>query len=277
MVRSPHPYVPVSTPRQINSLLTGFYGYGNLDGDYWFVGMEEGGGNSVEELDARIQAWHHMPGGQAPVVDLMTYTTAVARLLARSNPTAATNLLKWFRTLPPPNNPPIQSTWGKIIRAILKAGRKPGVNLTTGQIRQFQALNLGTTSGNHCLLELFPIACPNKGIWIHPPRLPHPLLSDRKIYTAGLSAVRVTHLKTLLQCSYRKPKSVVFLSLDLRYLGLWGVISGVQRWNSLSMTFGGSAYRILQGYNPQRQQFLISEHPTRGICNHYFDWLGTLL
>ena len=27
-----------------------FYGYGNYDGRYWFIGMEEGGGNSFAEV-----------------------------------------------------------------------------------------------------------------------------------------------------------------------------------------------------------------------------------
>ena len=36
----------------------GFWGYGNLSGDYWFVGMEEGGGDSFEEVNQRISQWN---------------------------------------------------------------------------------------------------------------------------------------------------------------------------------------------------------------------------
>lgn len=34
-----------------------FYGYGNYQGDYWFIGMEEGGGSSFEDIDKRLKTW----------------------------------------------------------------------------------------------------------------------------------------------------------------------------------------------------------------------------
>jgi hypothetical protein len=34
-----------------------FYGYGNYGGPFWFVGMEEGGGDSSEEIARRLSAW----------------------------------------------------------------------------------------------------------------------------------------------------------------------------------------------------------------------------
>lgn len=31
-----------------------FLGYGNLESDYWAIGMEEGGGNSLSEINQRL-------------------------------------------------------------------------------------------------------------------------------------------------------------------------------------------------------------------------------
>lgn len=31
-----------------------FYGYGNYQADYWFVGMEEGGGDTFDKVSKRL-------------------------------------------------------------------------------------------------------------------------------------------------------------------------------------------------------------------------------
>lgn len=48
-----------------------FYGYGNLDGRFWFIGMEEGGGNSLEEMQARLKAWKQL--GKPELADLRDF------------------------------------------------------------------------------------------------------------------------------------------------------------------------------------------------------------
>ena len=34
-----------------------FFGYGNLSSNLWFIGMEEGGGNSFTEIETRLSMW----------------------------------------------------------------------------------------------------------------------------------------------------------------------------------------------------------------------------
>lgn len=34
-----------------------FYGYGNYEGRWWLVGMEEGGGSTLQEIQKRLQLW----------------------------------------------------------------------------------------------------------------------------------------------------------------------------------------------------------------------------
>ena len=34
-----------------------FYGYGNYEGKYWFIGMEEAGGEDLENINLRVNTW----------------------------------------------------------------------------------------------------------------------------------------------------------------------------------------------------------------------------
>lgn len=38
--------------------MDGFYGYGNYQAPYWFVGMEEGGGDSSADVSSRLKIWN---------------------------------------------------------------------------------------------------------------------------------------------------------------------------------------------------------------------------
>lgn len=51
---------------QLRAWMENFYGYGNPEGPYWLVGMEEGGGGSEADVQARLDTWtpwvrHHLP------------------------------------------------------------------------------------------------------------------------------------------------------------------------------------------------------------------------
>ena len=38
----------------LTQYMSHFAGYGNLDGDYWMIGMEEGGGDTIEDVERRV-------------------------------------------------------------------------------------------------------------------------------------------------------------------------------------------------------------------------------
>ena len=44
-----------------------FYGSGNFAGNYWFIGMEEGGGDKLEEVLNRLNVWKDL--GEQELVD----------------------------------------------------------------------------------------------------------------------------------------------------------------------------------------------------------------
>ena len=40
--------------RLLNDFISSFFGYGNYRGDCWFIGMEEGGGGTLDEVSRRF-------------------------------------------------------------------------------------------------------------------------------------------------------------------------------------------------------------------------------
>ncbi len=42
----------------LSDFINGFWGYGSNNAQFWFVGMEEGGGNTFEELQIRFTEWN---------------------------------------------------------------------------------------------------------------------------------------------------------------------------------------------------------------------------
>lgn len=48
----------------LSQFMKTFYGYGTLSAKFWFIGMEEGGGNSFTEVQARLSAWEQPKPGK---------------------------------------------------------------------------------------------------------------------------------------------------------------------------------------------------------------------
>jgi hypothetical protein len=77
-------YQPTTT--DVSNFMNTFYGYGNLDAPYWFIGKEEGGGACRDEFIARIQTW--LNRGSKQIDDLYDYhsdlLTALGTILKTS-------------------------------------------------------------------------------------------------------------------------------------------------------------------------------------------------
>src|SRR5712691_3232048 len=108
-----------------------FFGYGSYSGKYWFVGLEEGGGDLFSEVQSRLQTWHQH--GRCELEDLYGFHHDVG-------------IRQWFRP-----QAKIQPTWSKYIRIMLNAD---GEEATTEHVRGYQADSLGRIDGESCLLEL---------------------------------------------------------------------------------------------------------------------------
>jgi hypothetical protein len=58
--RDPRPLHPLGRTLDdtlLEAFMTGFYGYGTWAAKYWFVGLEEGGGQTCDEIARRIETW----------------------------------------------------------------------------------------------------------------------------------------------------------------------------------------------------------------------------
>ena len=101
-----------------------FYGYGSFDGRFWFIGMEEGGGDSVEVMQRRLNAWRER--GKLELEDL-------------SETAAEMGAGEWFN-----ERPRLQRTWGMLIRIALAS---EGPTPTTDEVREYQKISLGRRRG----------------------------------------------------------------------------------------------------------------------------------
>lgn len=161
-----------------------FAGYGNLNAPIWFVGLEESGGRSLDEIGPRLNLWDSR--GRPSCDDLLD----VYRHL--SNQTS---------------NGLLQPTWRQLIRLHLHltSGRKAH---SKEDILNFQQKSLGTRSGQTCLLELFPLPSPNHGVWNYGTWFKADWLQSRAAYKARIENLRSSLLRRLI--SECRPRVVLF-------------------------------------------------------------------
>jgi hypothetical protein len=226
----------------LSKFIQSFYGYGNYRGQFWFIGMEEGGGSSFSDISTRLNAWSNRD--KKELEDLKEYHDCIG----------VKNLFN--------DKPQLQPTWNKLIRILLSS--REGIP-TTEQVRAYQKNKLGRLSGETCLLELLPLPSPSIGQWIYAQHSKLPHLIDRESYEQNCITSRIAHLQTRIR-EYR-PKVVIFYSLS--YQEYWKKIAG--------MDFQPNSDGIHIGYS-ESTLFVIIKHPAaRGIKNEYFHQVGKII
>jgi len=108
----------------LNEFAHGFYGYGNYSGDFWFIGTEEGGGNSFAEIAKRLSIWAKR--GKREIEDVAEYHVEIG-------------MTHFFN-----DSPKLQPTWNKLIRILLSHDNQVP---TTEQVREYQRTVLGRSNG----------------------------------------------------------------------------------------------------------------------------------
>lgn len=227
----------------LNEFVQNFYGYGNYNGQFWFIGMEEGGGNSFSNINERLIAWSRR--GRHALEDLAQYHAEIG-------------LTDWFN-----DKPKLQPTWNKLIRILLSSnGQLP----TTDPVREYQKILLGRLNGNTCLVELLPLPSPSIGLWLYAQHSQLPsYLANRKTYVQWCLPSRIKHLQE--QIIYYKPEAVVFYGLG--YKEHWEKIAGI--------ALCQESDKIYTGWN-KTTFFVMTKHPaTQGVTNEYFHQVGRLI
>jgi len=227
----------------INDFCNSFLGYGNPNGAYWFIGMEEGGGNSYEDIEDRLTAWTR--NNKNTYEDLYSFHQNI-------------NITNLFS-----HPPKIQATWSKLIRIILS--NKAIKNITSSEIGTYQVDRLGRNKDETLLLELLPLPSPSTSHWIYGDYSDLPYLNSRKLYRNFMLPIRIGLIKT--QVKKYLPKVIVFYGLS--YKKHWEEISDVKYTEVMEGLFIGKDDSTI---------YFISKHPAaRGVTNNYFDSIGEMI
>jgi hypothetical protein len=234
----------------LSAYIDTFYGYGTYAAPYWFVGMEEGGGNSLDEVAERINVWNNR--GRCELRDPRGYDY---------DPITSTS--PWFR-----RNPKSQTTWRQLIRMALVA---QDISPSLNGIKAYQRDRLGRPDGDICLLELLPLPSPSIGHWHYSAFASLlPYLSSRAAYMEHCAPFRAARVRARIE--QHTPKAVIFYSFNWWYRHWWAIIAGVP-FNRVEAPGGD----IFLGTS-STTTFAIVKHPaSRGIPNQYYEEVGKLL
>ncbi len=203
--------------------------------------MEEGGGNSVVEIEQRPERW--VESGEQETVDLV-------------DPDCDLETTPFFC-----KKAKLQPTWNKLIRILLSSqGSVP----TTEQVRQYQRSSLGRHGGENCLVELLPLPSPSMRHWIYGNNSKLEYLKNRKTYQEHCLPWRVEHLKQRI--AEHLPAVVIFYGSS--YREHWHRIAGVDFELDGEVYLGRNEFTV----------FVITKHPTaKEVTNDYFHRIGMMI
>lgn len=220
-----------------------FCGYGNFHGAYWFIGMEEGGGDTFEEVSRRLTVWTHR--GRQTLEDVAGYHIDLGI------------------THPFSGKVKLQPTWAKLIRVLLSAeGRTP----TKEDIRACQQQQWARRSGNTCLLELLPLPSPSTQHWLYAEHSRLPELASREQYRTEWAPQRVFVLRRFI-AAYR-PRAVICYGLSYRQH--WEEIAGAAMLPALD----GEIY----AHTSTDCVYVAMKHPAAtGVSSDYFHTVGRFI
>lgn len=233
----------------LTDFINGFFGYGNLNAPYWFIGKEEGGGKKIEENYKRIQTWNHI--GRTTTVDLIHYHLSLG--FSEKQLSA------------------IQPTWTKLIQILLEL--ESDITITKENRRFYQREKFGRTTCNNCLMELMPMASRSTKLWLWKEIFQDYFeFSDRKKYFSQISPKRRSKLSELIKI--HSPKLVLFYSSQKDYIEQWGAISEITDWNwKIICDHFKYAWAKKNGI-----LFVITPHPTTyGLTLDNFSLVGKFI
>lgn len=181
----------------IENRIKNYWGYGNLDSDTWFVGMEEGFDGSLSDLEKRF-----------------TKTQDKCVIDIKSDMQDVPDHFKWFLS-----DAPSQRTWSKLILILLMLYSSEEVSLDL--IKKYQRNNFARSHSDHCVLEFMPLPCKSvrKKDWFYD-QFKIEYLETRNTYLKHVMPIRIELFKKLQK--KHKPKVVIFYSLS--YLDKWSDI-----------------------------------------------------
>ncbi len=225
-----------------------FMGYGNPNAKVWFIGMEEGGGNSLQDIQNRLIAWK--VSGSKAFEDVAKFHEAIG----------LPDLFKFPGTK-------AQRTWSKLIEVYLFKNEMP---VETSNIRQYQAHKWGREGGETCLMELLPLPCPNLNTWHYTSFSRDPKFSTRTEYRKAFLNQRIFKIGNLIR--EFKPENVVFYGKS--YEAYWLEI--IQQVSDKTLVWNDENEADFKTCWNSHTLFLSTKHPTSRPSpgSSYFQKIG---
>ncbi len=226
----------------LQSFMSSFYGYGNHAAPYWFIGMEEGGGDSFEEVASRLAVWDQR--GRCELEDIADYHIE----LGITHPFA--------------EKPKLHPTWAKLIRVLLTIEGEPP---TREQVRTYQQQHWARSGGSVNLMELLPLPSLSIRHWLYAEHSSLVELKSRDEYRQVWSTLRIKGLQARIQA--HQPKSVIFYRFG--YLPYWNEVAGAELQPALS----GAIY----AYRNSSTVYIVLKHPAAkgaDMTSDYFHEAG---
>ena len=221
-----------------------FYGYGNYEGKYWFIGMEEAGGENFDNINLRINTWANRKHKE--IDDVAEYHE---------------DMECWGGK--------IQNTWKGLIRITLSANGQD--NIDAKDVHKYQLDELGRRDKETCLLELLTLPSPSIDDWIYAKHSQLPFLSDREIYRNYCIEKRINHISQRIK--EHKPKAVVFYGMGYEYY--WRKIADIEFTKiEVAKTEDSKKHYFFIGKNNQTV-FVMAKHSVAfGVTSDYFHYIG---
>lgn len=237
----------------LKEFMTSFYGYGNLEGNYWFIGMEEGGEATPTEIISRTEAWEKL--GKETLLDNYEFHTEINR---------GYHFVKDAK---------YQRTWGGLIKILhsIKSEETP----TLQKVKRYQSEQLGRSNSENCLLEVFPLPSPNTNDFPYKDMTSIEYLKTRELYKEYLADKRIKKLNGLI--FKHKPKFVLFYSSSSEYIKYWSKISGVNFEQVDKDVIVKSGRKDLKAQFKFKNGtcFAVTHHPTySGVSGEYLHKIG---
>lgn len=228
----------------VTMFATNFYGYGDDKAPLWFVGLEEGGGNDLSKVQARLLEWQRRGGHE--LEDLKEFHEAIG-------------VRNWFG-----NSPKIQTTWGKYIRLLLSA--RNGAPASDDDVRGLQTSGFGQYGSRTCLIELLPLPSPSIDDWNYEATEDLLWLESRKKYRQHHLPHRAKQIARKIKD--KQPKVVVFAARKFEKPKIWSHFEGFP-------ALERDVVRGLASASLGETRLIVIRHPaSRGVTNEYFEKVG---
>jgi hypothetical protein len=229
-------------PQLLVDYMSRFVGFGDPSTPVWFVGLEQGGGEDLAELERRLVAWRD--SGAGSFADLQEHCVRIGER-------------RWHGAAPR-----IQPTLGKLVRLVLAS---QGQRIDPESVRRHQAEKFGSMPGGSVMAELMPLPSRNISQWIYSSLTDVPGLESREAYLRRYRPVRLALLQRAIRDA--APRAVVFVGTS--ETETWSEVAG----QSFVQGHGGASWCEV---GPTR--FVVLTHPTAyGAKNAYFEEIGRAL